>query len=180
MAAFARMQRLMLGARGHRLPISSVIVIVLAGNAAVSDYWPLAAGLIPLGAGMGAVMPVATSSITAALPPARQGVASALNDLSREVGGAAGIATLASILTAAYQGHLILAGAPAAPASAARASVAVAVRLGGTAAAHARTAFADGLHLIALHGVPHGRFRKDRDPAQDPQAAARRLQLRSP
>jgi EmrB/QacA subfamily drug resistance transporter len=142
-----------LGARaacGGGLALMAVGIGILAQLTATSDYWPLLAGLIPLGAGMGAAMPVATSAITSALPAARQGVASALNDLSREVGGAVGIATLASILTATYQSHLSLAGVPAAQAGAARASVAVAVHLGGTAAAHARGAFADGLHLALL------------------------------
>jgi hypothetical protein len=77
-------------------------------------------------------------------------VASALNDLSREVGGAVGIAVLASILTAAYQSHLKLTGLPAAEAASARSSVAVAARLGGAAAAQAHSAFTDGLHLALL------------------------------
>ena len=107
----------------------------------------MAAGLIPLGAGMGLAMPPATSGITSALPAAQQGVGSALNDLSRELGGAVGIAVLASILTAAYQSHLSLAGVPAAQAAGARSSVAVASRLGGAVAAQAHDAFADGMHL---------------------------------
>jgi len=93
------------------------------------------------------VMPPATSGITAALPASQQGVGSALNDLSRETGGAVGIAVLASVLTATYASHLHLTGLPAAQAGAARSSVAVAARLGGAAAAQARTAFADGMHL---------------------------------
>lgn len=59
---------------------------------------------------------------------------------------------MASVLTTTYQSHLHLAHLPAAQASQARASVAVAVRLGDAAAAHARTrtAFTDGLHLALL------------------------------
>jgi EmrB/QacA subfamily drug resistance transporter len=125
-------------------------LIVLAQLTSDSGYWVLAAGIIPLGAGMGLAMPLATSGITAALPPARQGVASALNDLSREVGGAVGIATLASVLTVIYQSHLRLAGVPAGQASMARSSVAAAVRAGGSVAASAESAFTDGLHLALL------------------------------
>src|SRR5215469_10716579 len=122
-------------------------LVVLAQLTHSSGYWLLAVGLIPLGAGMGLAMTPATSGITSALPASRQGVASALNDLSREVGGAVGIAVLASVLAAGYQGHLQLAHLPAAQAGQARSSVAVAARMGGAVAAQAHSAFADGMHL---------------------------------
>jgi MFS family permease len=63
-----------------------------------------------LGIGMGAAMTPATKAITEALPPAQQGVGSALNDLSREVGGAIGIAVFGSILAAAYSSHVNVSG----------------------------------------------------------------------
>jgi len=132
------------------LALIAAALAVLAQLTAASGYWLLAAGLIPLGAGMGLAMTPATSGITAALPAAQQGVGSALNDLSRETGGAVGIAVLASVLTATYQSHLNLARLPAAEAGSARSSVAVAVHLGGTVTAHAQTAFADGMHLALL------------------------------
>ena len=99
---------------------------------------------------MGLAMTPATSGITSALPATQQGVGSALNDLSRETGGAVGIAVLASILTATYQSHLSQAHLPAAEAVRARASVAAATRLGGTVTWHAQAAFADGMHLALL------------------------------
>lgn len=77
-----------------------------------SSYWLLLAGLIPLGIGMGTAMTPATSAITGALPMAQQGVASAMNDLSREVGGALGIAVLGSVLT---QGTAAISNCPASP-----------------------------------------------------------------
>jgi EmrB/QacA subfamily drug resistance transporter len=129
------------------LALMAAALVVLSQLTATSGYWLLAAGLIPLGVGMGLAMTPATSGITSALPAAQQGVASALNDLSREVGGAVGIAVLASILTAGYQSHLQLAHLPAAQADQARSSVAVASRMGGAVAAQADNAFADGMHL---------------------------------
>lgn len=136
------------GAAG--LALIAAALVILAQLTAASGYWLLAAGLIPLGAGLGLAMPPATSGITSALPAAQQGVGSALNDLSRETGGAVGIAVLASVLTGTYASHLHLAGLPAAQAAAARSSVAVAARLGGPAAVQARAAFADGMHLALL------------------------------
>ncbi len=129
------------------LALIAAALVILARLTPASGYWPLAAGLIPLGAGMGLAMTPATSNITSALPASQQGVASALNDLSREVGGAVGIAVLASILTAVYQASLHPGPIPAAQAASARSSVAVATRLGPAVAAQARTAFADGMHL---------------------------------
>jgi hypothetical protein len=129
------------------LALIAAALLILSQLDATSGYWLLAVGLIPLGAGLGLAMPPATSGITAALPASQQGVGSALNDLSRETGGAVGIAVLASVLTAVYSSHLHLTGLPAAQAGAARSSVAVAARLGGAAAAQAQTAFADGMHL---------------------------------
>jgi len=122
-------------------------LVVLAQLTPASGNWLHAAGLVPLGIGMGLAMTPATSGITSALPAAQQGVASALNDLSREVGGAVGIAVLASVLTAAYQANLHLTRLPAAVVRQARSSVAVATRLGPAAAAQAHGAFADGMHL---------------------------------
>ncbi len=147
-ALVARLGARVTGAAG--LTLIAAALVVLAQLTATSGYWLLAAGLVPLGAGLGLAMPPATSGITSALPAAQQGVGSALNDLSRETGGAVGIAVLASVLTGTYASHLHLGGLPAAQAAAARSSVAVAARLGGPAAVQARTAFADGMHLALL------------------------------
>ena len=96
------------------LALIAAAMAVLSQLTPASGYWLLAVGLVVLGAGMGLATTPATSGITAALPAAQQGVGSALNDLSRETGGAVGIAVLASVLTATYQSHLSLADVPAA------------------------------------------------------------------
>jgi hypothetical protein len=48
----------------------------------------------------------ATTAIVASLPREKQGVASAINDVSRELGGALGIAILGSVLNSAYRSSL--------------------------------------------------------------------------
>jgi hypothetical protein len=68
-----------------------------------TPYWVFAAALIVFGAGMGLAAPPATEAIVEALPDAKQGVASAMNDVSRELGGAIGIAVIGSALTAGYR-----------------------------------------------------------------------------
>ena len=114
------------------LALIAAALVILAQLGCGTAYWLLAAGLLVLGAGMGAAMTPATSAITAALPKRQQGVASAMNDLSREVGGALGIAVIGSIMTAIYRSHLTVPGVSAAVLDQARDSLAVASRLGGT------------------------------------------------
>ncbi|MBI5089977.1 MAG: MFS transporter [Actinobacteria bacterium] len=78
-------------------------------------YLSVLPGLIIIGLGMGFTMTPATEAITETLPLEKQGVASALNDTSRELGGAVGIALLGSVLTAGYRSAIgpALAGVPA-------------------------------------------------------------------
>ena len=77
-------------------------------------YMSVLPGLIGIGLGMGLTMTPATQAITETLPAEKQGVASALNDTSRELGGAVGIALLGSVLTAGYKSAIepALAGLP--------------------------------------------------------------------
>ena len=144
---------------GARTVCVTGLVLVAAGLAIISrvgtslPYLLLVAGLIPLGIGMGAAMTPATAAITEGLPAAQQGVGSALNDLSREVGGALGIAVVGSIVTAVYRSHLHLAGVPAGLASKARGSFAVAIHAGGPLRASASTAFTEGIHSGLLYAA---------------------------
>ncbi|MGW3285186.1 MFS transporter [Streptomyces sp. NPDC001002] len=133
-------------------------LLVLAELDAGSSYWLILTGLIPLGAGMGLAMTPATAAITDALPPALQNVGSAVNDLSRELGGALGIAVLGSALNAGYRSNLDIEGLPAPVADAARSSLAAANVVGtktGNASLieQARDAFSSGLHLALLTGA---------------------------
>ncbi|MFD7659699.1 MFS transporter [Actinosynnema sp. NPDC059797] len=61
------------------------------------------AGLLAMGAGMGLSMTPATGAITGSLPRAKQGVASALNDVTRELGTALGVAVLGALLANGYR-----------------------------------------------------------------------------
>ncbi|MEM7023445.1 MAG: MFS transporter [Pseudomonadota bacterium] len=79
-------------------------LVAMALRASVDGgYLSVLPGLVLLGLGMGLTMTPSTEGITEALPLEKQGVASALNDTSREVGGAVGIALLGSILSAGYR-----------------------------------------------------------------------------
>lgn len=69
-------------------------------------YWSVLPGLLLLGGGLGLSMTPSTSAITEALPLEQQGVASALNDTVRELGGALGIALIGSVLNSGYRASI--------------------------------------------------------------------------
>jgi hypothetical protein len=100
----------------------------------------------------------ATTGIVAALPAAKQGVGSAVNDAAREVGGALGIAVLGSVLNALYRAEVTeaLPADVTAQAEPARdslpAALAVARHLGPGAdlAGAARDAFTHGMSVAFL------------------------------
>lgn len=109
----------MMGASGLASRVSARLgdrATMLAGVAAVAiglglmaalvsvegGYLAVLPGLVLVGLGMGLTMPPATEAITSSLPADRQGVASALNDTTREVGSAVGIALLGAVLTTVY------------------------------------------------------------------------------
>ncbi|MHB1137666.1 MAG: MFS transporter [Microthrixaceae bacterium] len=65
-------------------------------------YLSVLPGLLVLAVGIGLSMTPGTTAITGSLPVEEQGVASALNDTVRELGGAVGVALIGSVLGAAY------------------------------------------------------------------------------
>jgi hypothetical protein len=91
----------------HVAPIGLLLMaggfFILSTAGQGTTYWLLLTGLVPLGVGMALATTPATTAIVSSLPQAKQGVASAVNDLAREVGGALGIAVLGSALTGRYQ-----------------------------------------------------------------------------
>ena len=135
------------------LALISIGMVVLSQVSETTPYLLFATGLTVTGIGMGAAMTPATDAITDSLPRAQQGIGSALNDLSREFGGALGIAVIGSVLDAIYRSHLTLPGASPQLLHRAQSSLGVAQLLGGHVAAHAHTAFVSGMHVALLCGA---------------------------
>ncbi|MFF2363845.1 MFS transporter [Streptomyces sp. NPDC058122] len=159
----ARLSPRLVARRGARGPWTVGLILVATGLFVMarldadSSYWLLVSGLVPLGAGMGLAMAPATAAITDALPSHLQNVGSAVNDLSRELGGALGIAVLGSVLSAGYRSHLDVGAVPAPVADAARSSLAAAAQVGQSTGNlslvdQARDAFASGMHLAMVSG----------------------------
>jgi len=156
---------------GTKLVVAAGLVIVATGlwlisRVGVGDgYTPIGWALAVLGFGMGATMAPATASIMGSLPPAKAGVGSAMNDTTRMVGGALGVAVLGSLLSSSYRSGIApaLSGLPRPAAAAARDSVGAALgvanRLGlgpsaSAAGSHlaqaARASFVDAMGNVAL------------------------------
>jgi Na+/melibiose symporter-like transporter len=62
--------------------------------------------LVLMAIGMGLVMAPATESIMGSLPRAKAGVGSAMNDTTRQVGGALGVAVVGSVMLSVYSGRV--------------------------------------------------------------------------
>ena len=119
-----------------------------------SGYGHIAITLSFLGVGMGAAMAPATESIMCSVPLAKAGVGSAMNDTTRQIGGALGVAVLGSVLASSYSSAMapIVGVLPPEAAEIAGDSIggafAVASRLGEAGAplvAAANQAFVDGM-----------------------------------
>jgi EmrB/QacA subfamily drug resistance transporter len=81
--------------------------LVVAATSTIDTGYPrVGIAMILMGVGMGFSMPPATESIMGSLPKEHAGVGSAVNDTSREIGGALGVAVLGSMLTSLYTTQL--------------------------------------------------------------------------
>lgn len=153
-----------------------------------TNIWVLEGLLFIQGTGLANVIPPATDSILSVLPREKSGAGSAVNNVTRQVGGALGIAVLGSILSITY-GHAFSARAGQLPAplrSAAQQSIGAASQiaksqggqLGNAILRAAHPAFIHALHVTALGSCAMGllgaviagvwlpgKHRRDRDDA---------------
>lgn len=136
------------------------VMALLTGD---SGYGHVVLGVVLISSGMALGFPTSTAAIVGSLPLDKAGVASAVNDTTREVGSAVGIALLGSLLSAGYRRGLgnALDQAPAEMAEFARDSVGAALvvaqrapaGVGDHIAATARDAFANGYSLAMTAGT---------------------------
>jgi len=87
---------------GPGLAVTS-LGLSLMGTIGPSDgYSKLAVALGIIGFGVGMAMAPSTDAVMASLPATKSGIGSAVNDTTRQVGGALGVAVLGSLLAARY------------------------------------------------------------------------------
>jgi EmrB/QacA subfamily drug resistance transporter len=112
---------LVLGAsNSHRLVerfgtarVVSTGMLGVAGFLATTIWWQpgtsyvaIAIFVFGVALSMGNVMAPATERVMAAVPKAKAGVGSAMNDVNRQVAGALGVAVIGSIVSSAYSSHV--------------------------------------------------------------------------
>jgi len=124
--------------------------------------WIVIVALVPMTAGMALSMSPMTAAIMSSVPSRRAGAGSAMNDATRELGAALGIAVMGSIASSQYSSHLadLTSSLPDAAQHTASASISgaleVASQLPGAAGEALRIgaegAFVDGLHFAVTAG----------------------------
>jgi MFS transporter, DHA2 family, integral membrane protein len=133
---------------------------VLAPVTPDTPYLVLAVAMVLMGSGISLTAAPATTSIISAVPLSKAGVASAVNDTTRELGGALGIAVLGTIVSSFYRSRLDLGGLslPAGATREAEASVGEAVNASrqlsgsgaGTLVQRSGDAFTEAFGLTAM------------------------------
>jgi EmrB/QacA subfamily drug resistance transporter len=156
---------------GTKLVVGSGLLFVALGlyifsTVPVTDGYPrMLIGMVVLGFGMGSIMAPATESIMGSLPPSKAGVGSAMNDTTRQMGGALGVAIIGSIFASVFRPGVsdtfAAAGVPPDQVAVARDSIAGALgvagqvpgQIGQDLAYAAKTQFVDGMSTAVVAAV---------------------------
>jgi EmrB/QacA subfamily drug resistance transporter len=139
------------------MTVAAAGLLLMSRMTASSGYVHVLESMIVLASGMSLAMTPATESVMGSLPREKAGVGSAMNDTTRQVGGALGVAVLGSVFTSAYSSGLahVLTRLPAQVAAEVESSVGaalgVAQRVGGTAG--------QGLAAVATQSFIHAMSR---------------------
>jgi EmrB/QacA subfamily drug resistance transporter len=114
------------------LGIMAVGLGLMSASTVHTGYPYLLVASVIVATGMGLAMAPATDSIMGALPPAQAGVGSAVNDTTRSLGGALGVAVTGSVASSIFASRIgpALTHVPARYATQAKASVGAAVTVG--------------------------------------------------
>jgi EmrB/QacA subfamily drug resistance transporter len=130
---------------------------MMATSTVHTGYTFLLFASLVIATGMGLAMPPATESIMGSLPAAQAGVGSAVNDTTREIGGALGVAIMGSIGSSIFvqRLHSVLAHVPVALAAPARSSVGAAVTIGQRAQGTTGVALVQGARHAFVTGADY-------------------------
>jgi EmrB/QacA subfamily drug resistance transporter len=81
-------------------------LLMFRGLTPHTPYWYILISIVPLVSGIALSMSPMTASIMSAVPPRRAGAGSAMNDATRELGAALGIALMGSLAASRYASSL--------------------------------------------------------------------------
>jgi EmrB/QacA subfamily drug resistance transporter len=144
------------------LVMSTIGLLGLAMINSASGYPQVLISMTIMSIGIGLTMGPATESIMGSLPKEKAGIGSAMNDTTREVGGALGVAIIGSVLAGSYRPAMDAATAnmdlPPQVAAVARDSVGGAVDAAASMGGQAGQALADAAHTAFLHAFSGSLF----------------------
>ena len=145
---------------GAGLALWGGAVLWIATVNASTPYYVIVAQMLMGGGGLGLITAPATEAIMGAVPTAKAGVGSAVNDATRLFGAALGVAVIGSVAASLYGDRLsstLPRGLPAQAAAAAKGSVGSALIAAKSmgAAGHALTTSAVGAFEHSLSGALH-------------------------
>jgi EmrB/QacA subfamily drug resistance transporter len=132
---------------------------VAATTSATLSFGVIAAQMVLYGLGLGLTSAPATESIMGAIPRAKAGVGSAVNDSTRLVGGTLGVAVIGSIYASVYGSRLsatLPAGVPGRVAAAAHQSVGAAYAAAGKITALGHPALGLAVHHASTNAFLRG------------------------
>ncbi|MCL4473202.1 MAG: MFS transporter [Actinobacteria bacterium] len=125
-----------------------------------TSFWIIGITVVAMSFGVSNTMAPSTNAVMGAVPLAKAGVGSAMNDTSRQVGGAFGVAILGAILNTIYSSQMAgnVAGLPPQASGPAQNSVGAAIEIsahiggphGQGLADAAKNAFMSGMHVTFL------------------------------
>lgn len=169
MGALSPVAMLVAAKLGTKIVAASGMLLMGAGLTvastaeADSDYWRVVVvAMVLMASGMAMATAPATDAIMAAVPPLRAGLGSAVNDTTREVGGALGVAIVGSVMSSIFADRLraqwsdLTIAEPIVSSAEHSLGAALAIAKGlpetvaGPAEVHAVSAFMDGMQAASL------------------------------
>jgi EmrB/QacA subfamily drug resistance transporter len=116
------------------LVVLAAVLFVFTTFEVTTAYSIVGISLVAMAYGMGNIMAPSTDAVMGAVPVAKAGVASATNDVARQVSGAMGVAVIGSVFNSAYTSNLseAVAGLPTQAADAAGNSIGGALAVAGS------------------------------------------------
>ncbi len=144
------------------LVLVSLLLLSLTRWTTSTEPWLVSGTLFLFALGIANVMAPGTGAVMGAVPEAKAGIGSAMNDLVRQLGGALGVAVIGSVMNTVYRERMAetVAALPAQASPAGDsvgAAIAIARQVGGAGgealASIARASFVDGLGAAAVVGA---------------------------
>jgi EmrB/QacA subfamily drug resistance transporter len=155
------------GRLGTKIVVPAGLILMAAGFFIASTlgsgsayFGPVLVSMVLMAVGLGLVTAPSTGAILAVLPLGKAGVGSAVNDVTRELGGTFGVAVVGAVFSSVYGPRLAQllhgAGLPPAALAAARQSPAAALQVAGQAPASAHAAIIDAANQAFVAALSRG------------------------